>query len=84
LHSKPCYYLYIPSLSALLPSPSLHNELKQATFLPTQKKTKILCFLICVEDYHKLIQTQFLIQPPSTIWRPCSQKRRVFKLLCEI
>jgi hypothetical protein len=25
---------------------------------------KILCFVICVEDYDKLTQTQFLIQPP--------------------
>jgi hypothetical protein len=25
---------------------------------------KILRFVICVEDYHKLVQTQFSIQPP--------------------
>ena len=29
-----------------------------------QKSLKILCFVICVEDYHKLTQTQFLIQSP--------------------
>jgi hypothetical protein len=29
-----------------------------------QKTLKILCFVVCVEDYHKLTQTQFLIQSP--------------------
>jgi hypothetical protein len=29
-----------------------------------QKTLKILCFVICVEDYHKLTQIQFLIQSP--------------------
>jgi hypothetical protein len=29
-----------------------------------QKTLKVLCFVISVEDYHKLTQIQFLIQPP--------------------
>jgi hypothetical protein len=29
-----------------------------------QKTLKILCFVICAEDYHRLTQTQFLIQSP--------------------
>jgi hypothetical protein len=29
-----------------------------------QKTLKILCFVLYVEDYHKLTQTQFLIQSP--------------------
>jgi hypothetical protein len=30
----------------------------------TSKNFKILWFVICVENYHKLIQTHFLIQSP--------------------
>ena len=29
-----------------------------------EKTLEILCFVICVEDYHKLTQTQFLIESP--------------------
>jgi hypothetical protein len=35
--------------------------------LRKQTILKILRFVICVEDYHKLTQTQFLIQSPSAI-----------------
>ena len=29
-----------------------------------QKTLKILCFVRCVEDYHKLTETHFFIQSP--------------------
>jgi hypothetical protein len=45
-----------------------------------QKTLQILCFVIFVEDYHKLTQTQFLIQSTSAIWRPCWQNRGLLKL----
>jgi hypothetical protein len=45
-----------------------------------QKIIKILCFVICAEDYHKLIQTQFLIQSPSASDVRGWQKRRLLKL----
>jgi hypothetical protein len=48
--------------------------------LRKQKTLKILGFVLCVEDNHKLAKTQFLIQSPWTNWRPCWQKRRDFKL----
>ena len=38
--------------------------LHQSACVRKQKTLKILCFVICVEDYHRLIQTQFLIQSP--------------------
>ena len=46
-----------------------------------QNTLKILCFVICVDDHHKLVQPQFLIHPPpppSAIFRETSklQNRR--------
>ena len=62
------------------------NELKQATFLQAFCITALvsgskLCFVICVEDYHKLTQTQFLIQSPlGNLTSACCQKRRLLEL----
>ena len=40
---------------------------KILSFVKNRENVSQFCFVICAENYHKLIQGQFLIRPPSAI-----------------
>ena len=67
--------LAVSSLSRFRPQHGLHPKIGRTNFggilhhsarLRKQKTLKILGFVLYVEDYHKLTNTQFLTQSPST------------------
>jgi hypothetical protein len=46
-----------------------------------QKSLKFLCFFMCIEDYHKMTQTQFLIQSPlGNLTSVLTEERRLLKV----
>ena len=46
---------------------NIRGILHHSAHVRKQTTIKILCFVICVEEYHKLTQTRFLFQSPSAI-----------------
>jgi hypothetical protein len=46
---------------------NIRGILHRSAHVRKQTTIKILCFVMCVEEYHKLTQTRFLFQSPSAI-----------------